>query len=97
VIILINYDVIIDNVVGHVDLHLKNKLNLENIMGESESAEYEPEQFPGLVFIINEQGKKIKFTIYRSGKILICGSKSKEELERRAKLIVSILEKYIGE
>jgi len=51
-------------------------LGLENI-------EYEPEQFPGLVYKIKRP--KVVVLIFRSGKLVITGGKSPEECEEGAR------------
>ena len=56
------------------------KLNLEEIAFMLENAEYEPEQFPGLVFRITEP--RVAFLLFSSGKIICTGAHSIEDINR---------------
>ena len=47
---------------------------------ELENAEYEPEQFPGLVFRITEP--RVAFLLFSSGKIICTGAHSLEDVSR---------------
>jgi transcription initiation factor TFIID TATA-box-binding protein len=51
---------------------IKAKLNLEEIAFSLENAEYEPEQFPGLVYRITEP--RVAFLLFSSGKIICTGA-----------------------
>ena len=51
---------------------IKAKLNLEEITFALENAEYEPEQFPGLVYRISEP--RVAFLLFSSGKIICTGA-----------------------
>ena len=48
-------------------------LGLENI-------EYEPEQFPGMVFRMKEP--KVVILIFSTGKVICTGARNKEDVER---------------
>jgi len=50
------------------------KVNLDQLALESENTEYEPEQFPGLVFRLDEP--KCVMLVFRSGKMIITGAKT---------------------
>lgn len=71
-------DVEIVNIVGTADL--KSKLDLNKIVFELGECEYEPEQFPGLVYRLDEP--KVVFLIFNSGKIVCTGAKSEEIVAR---------------
>ncbi|MEW6070416.1 MAG: TATA-box-binding protein [Candidatus Thermoplasmatota archaeon] len=62
----------IENVVASTSLG--KELDLEAISSAIEGAEYEPEQFPGLVYRLKEP--KTAALIFRSGKIVCTGGKS---------------------
>ena len=64
------YDVKIENIVASTQI--KADLNLEEITMSLENAEYEPEQFPGLVYRISEP--RVAFLIFNSGKIICTGA-----------------------
>ena len=71
-------DVEIVNIVASANL--KDKLDLNKIVFELGECEYEPEQFPGLVYRLGEP--KVVFLIFNSGKIVCTGAKSVDIVER---------------
>jgi len=70
-------DIVIQNMVAMADL--KGELNLNEVaMGLGlENIEYEPEQFPGLVYRIKEP--KVAMLLFASGKIVCTGARSTED------------------
>lgn len=64
------YDIKVENIVA--SSKIKAKLNLEEITFSLENAEYEPEQFPGLVYRIAEP--RVAFLLFSSGKIICTGA-----------------------
>ncbi len=68
----------IENIVASSKIDAK--LNLEEIAFMLENAEYEPEQFPGLVFRITEP--RVAFLLFSSGKIICTGAHSLEDVSR---------------
>ena len=73
--ISINHPVItIQNIVASGDLHANIDLNLAAII--MESAMYEPEVFPGLIYRM--QDPKTVFLIFSTGRIVCTGAKDKE-------------------
>lgn len=75
---------IVENVVASVKL--EGEIDLNCLSYELEGAEFEPEQFPGLVYRKNEP--KLVFLIFRSGKIICTGGKKIEEVKRELKGLV---------
>lgn len=75
-------EVRIYNIVSNIALN--KEFNLEEI-SEKFGAEYEPEQFPGAVLKITDP--KTTFLIFKSGKIVINGVNSNEELENAVRWI----------
>jgi transcription initiation factor TFIID TATA-box-binding protein len=55
-----------------------------------ENIEYEPEQFPGLVYRIKQP--KVVVLIFSSGKLVITGGKTPEECEEGAQIAKTQLE-----
>jgi transcription initiation factor TFIID TATA-box-binding protein len=51
---------------------------------------YEPEQFPGLIYRMEEP--KVVILIFRSGKLVITGAKKEEEINRAAATLQKTLE-----
>ena len=60
---------------GTIDL----KLNLNFLALEMENTEYEPEQFPGLVYKLIEPNAT--FLLFSNGKLVCTGTKNKQQLE----------------
>ena len=67
--------------------------DLNNLAMTLEGAEYEPEQFPGLVYKIKEP--KAAFLIFKSGKVVCTGTKSASEAQEALDIATSNL-KDIG-
>jgi transcription initiation factor TFIID TATA-box-binding protein len=59
------------------------KLDLDMIAQSLEEAEYEPEQFPGLVYRIKEP--KVAMLLFSSGKIVCAGARSTEDASKAVK------------
>jgi len=67
------------------------KLDLDIIAQSLEEAEYEPEQFPGLVYRLSNP--KTATLLFRSGKANCTGAKSIEDVKTTIKIIAGKLEK----
>ena len=72
--------VAITNIVCSYDIGKQINLNRVVVTLNLESIEYEPEQFPGLVYRIDEP--KIVALIFSSGKIILTGGKNVEDVKR---------------
>jgi len=82
----------VENIVASVNL--AEKLDLDKINKEQpENVEYEPEQFPGLVYSLTEP--KTATLLFRSGKANCTGAKSIEDVNRAIKELIERL-KMIG-
>ncbi len=57
---------------------IKAKLNLEKIALALENSEYEPEQFPGLVYRITDP--RVAFLLFSSGRIICTGAQNVESI-----------------
>lgn len=68
----------IENVVASTSLG--RELDLQAIVMALEGAEYDPEQFPGLIYRLKEP--KTATLLFRSGKAVCTGSKSLEQVEQ---------------
>jgi transcription initiation factor TFIID TATA-box-binding protein len=86
-----NPDIVVQNIVAVYDLHMQ--LNLTNIAMSLglENVEYEPEQFPGLVYRIEEP--KVVLLLFGSGKVVCTGAKEKGEISQAVKILRKDLEK----
>ncbi len=70
------YDVKVENIVASTQI--KAQLSLEEITMSLENAEYEPEQFPGLVYRITDP--RVAFLIFNSGKIICTGAQRTSDI-----------------
>lgn len=66
-------------------------LNLNTLAMKLENTEYEPEQFPGLVFKLMEA--KATFLLFSNGKVVCTGTKSEEAVYAALDKLVKILKK----
>jgi transcription initiation factor TFIID TATA-box-binding protein len=80
----------IQNIVASADLKTDLNLNAVALGLGLENIEYEPEQFPGLVYRIKVP--KVVVLIFSSGKLVITGGKSPEECEEGALIVRRQLE-----
>ena len=69
------YTTKIENIVASTKI--KGELDLDELALTLENSEYEPEQFPGLVYRIKEP--RVAFLLFRSGRV-ICAGAQKESL-----------------
>ncbi len=67
----------VQNIVASGTINLK--LNLNFLALEMENTEYEPEQFPGLVYKLIEPNAT--FLLFSNGKLVCTGTKNKQELD----------------
>lgn len=65
----------IQNIVASAILNFK--VNLDLLAIECENTEYEPEQFPGLIFRLDDP--KTVMLIFKSGKMIITGAKTPKQ------------------
>ena len=65
------------------------KLNLNEIVFIFDNTEYEPEQFPGLVYKLKgeDQLQNITFLLFGTGKIVIAGAKSEKQIKDSVKFL----------
>ena len=66
-------------------------LNLNKLAIKLENTEYEPEQFPGLVYKLAEA--KATFLLFSNGKIVCTGTKSEEEVNIAVEKLIENLKK----
>jgi transcription initiation factor TFIID TATA-box-binding protein len=66
-------------------------LNLNILAMKLENTEYEPEQFPGLVYKLPEL--KATFLLFSNGKVVCTGTKSEEEVNRALDKLIENLKK----
>ncbi|MDY6769546.1 MAG: TATA-box-binding protein [Candidatus Nanohaloarchaea archaeon] len=81
-------DIKIENVVASTEFD--GRIPLDRIAIELENTEYEPEQFPGLVYRLKEP--KAAALLFSSGKVVCTGTKSPEEAKEAVDKIIDELE-----
>ena len=74
----------VQNIVASGSINLK--LNLNFLALEMENTEYEPEQFPGLVYKLIEP--TATFLLFSNGKLVCTGTKNKYQLEDSMKQLL---------
>lgn len=80
----------IQNIVASASLDLK--VNLDSLAIDCMDTEYEPEQFPGLVFRLPEP--KTVMLIFRSGRIIITGAKTPKDAGLAAQKTKEMVKSY---
>ncbi|MEM1601539.1 MAG: TATA-box-binding protein, partial [Sulfolobales archaeon] len=79
-----------ENIVATVSLEQELDLNL--IGRNVPNIEYEPDEFPGLIMRL--EGPRLTALIFNSGKMVVTGAKSTQELIKGFKKIIKTLTKY---
>ncbi|MCX6670856.1 MAG: TATA-box-binding protein, partial [Euryarchaeota archaeon] len=82
-------EVIVENIVASTSF--SDKLDLDVIAQSLEEAEYEPEQFPGLVYRLTSP--KTATLLFRSGKANCTGAKNIEDVRTTINIIAEKLKK----
>jgi len=77
----------IQNIVASANLHVM--IDLDKAAFVLERSMYEPEQFPGLIYRMNDP--KVVLLIFSSGKMVITGAKKEEDVKRAVENIYKTL------
>ena len=85
--ITITPEIHIQNMVANGNIHMD--LNLNTLAMKLDNTEYEPEQFPGLVYKLNKA--KATFLLFSNGKIVCTGTKSEAEVYKSVHMLIDIL------
>ncbi len=80
----------IENIVATVSID--QNIDLEEVERKLNNVEYRPERFPGLIFRLDEP--RVTALIFKSGKMVVTGAKSTQELIKAVKKIFYILKKH---
>ncbi len=81
--------IIIQNIVASGSIGMA--LNLNVLAMKLSNTEYEPEQFPGLVYKLMEA--KATFLLFSNGKVVCTGTKSEEDVHNALRLLIKNLKK----
>ena len=79
----------VQNMVASGDIGIA--LNLNQLAMQLDNTEYEPEQFPGLVYKL--AGTRATFLLFSNGKIVCTGTRSEDKLREAVDKLVQILKK----
>ena len=71
-----NFNIRVENIVASANLQVD--VPLEKIVSKLPGMEYEPEQFPGLVYRMADP--KVAFLLFGSGKIVCTGARSVKDV-----------------
>ena len=82
----------IENIVASVDLFAE--LNLEKVIEICPNSKYNPEEFPGIICRLDEP--KVALLIFSSGKLVVTGAKSVEDIEKAVKKLTEMLKTKVG-
>ncbi|MFP4112491.1 MAG: TATA-box-binding protein [Candidatus Woesearchaeota archaeon] len=85
--ITIKPEITIQNIVASGSVGMD--LNLNTLALKLENTEYEPEQFPGLVYKLN--AAKATFLLFSNGKIVCTGTKSEDEVHSALDMLIDNL------
>ncbi len=77
----------VENIVATVNLGVD--LDLEGLAESLHQAEYNPDQFPGLILRLSRP--RISALIFRTGKMVCTGAKSEDELRNAIKVLIKLL------
>ncbi|MEM5800478.1 MAG: TATA-box-binding protein [Candidatus Aenigmatarchaeota archaeon] len=83
-----DFKIRIENIVASASLGVN--VTLEKIVSKLEGMEYEPEQFPGLVYRV--KNPKAAALIFGSGKIVCTGARSVEDVNTVIKKVIKVVE-----
>ncbi len=84
-----NFKIQVENIVASAKLNAS--LNLDKIAFNLENSEYEPEQFPGLVYRMKDP--KVAFLLFGSGKIVCTGARNIKDVGIAVKKVSAKLKK----
>ena len=90
--IKIKPDIKVQNMVASGDIGVA--LNLNMLAVELENTEYEPEQFPGLVYKL--AGTRATFLLFSNGKIVCTGTRSEKKLNEAVDKLIEVLKKKLN-
>jgi transcription initiation factor TFIID TATA-box-binding protein len=84
-----DHDIVIQNIVATSDLGGELNLSEVAVALGLENVEYEPEQFPGLVYRLDDP--KVALLLFGSGKIVCAGAKKIEEIHSAVEKVIEEL------
>ncbi len=82
-------EITVQNMVATVDLGARLKLDSIAITLGLENVEFEPEQFPGLVYRVRDP--KVVMLIFSSGKVVCTGAKKIPDIDKAVNILIEDL------
>jgi transcription initiation factor TFIID TATA-box-binding protein len=82
-----NFNIKIENIVATASLGIR--IPLEEMLEHLEGSDYEPEQFPGLVYRV--KNPKAAVLIFSTGKIVCTGARTIEDVEKVVKSVIKVI------
>ncbi len=89
--ITIKPEIIVQNIVASGSVGMD--LNLNTLAMKLRNTEYEPEQFPGLVYKLIDPEVKATFLLFSNGKVVCTGTKSEAEVNKALDKLIENLKK----
>ncbi|MGM5480978.1 MAG: TATA-box-binding protein [Nanobdellota archaeon] len=87
--ITIKPEINIQNMVASGNINMD--LNLNTLAMKLDNTEYEPEQFPGLVYKLDKA--QATFLLFSNGKIVCTGTKSERDVYKAVHMLIDVLNK----
>jgi len=84
---MINFNIKIENIVASAAFGIR--IPLEKMVEHLEGSEYEPEQFPGLVYRVKEP--KAAMLIFSSGKVVCTGARSIADVRKAVRKVARMI------
>ncbi|MEK6968014.1 MAG: TATA-box-binding protein [Nanoarchaeota archaeon] len=89
--ITIKPEIVVQNIVASGSVGMD--LNLNTLAMKLRNTEYEPEQFPGLVYKLIDPEVKATFLLFSNGKVVCTGTKSEEQVNLALDKLIENLKK----
>src|SRR3990167_6813722 len=89
--ITIKPEIVVQNIVASGSVGMD--LNLNTLAMKLRNTEYEPEQFPGLVYKLIDPEVKATFLLFSNGKVVCTGTKSEAEVNKALDKLIENLKK----
>ena len=89
--ITIKPEIVVQNIVASGSVGMD--LNLNTLAMRLRNTEYEPEQFPGLVYKLIDPEVKATFLLFSNGKVVCTGTKSEAEVNKALDKLIENLKK----
>ncbi len=86
------FEIVLENIVCTVDLKVDKQIPLRELSLELPNARYDPRKFPGLILYVRDVGTSV--LLFRTGRIVVTGSKKMDDVYETIKKVCELLAKY---